>query len=196
MKFEIPKTTRFLPLQEYDPENRELAGVGIQVWVDPPFSVQAEFDNLTRNYRQTLEILGAKISAEFGKVPVKPLSLSKRLLSWIKYLGVKGQNSRFKTTTKNYQRSMYIWYARLWSQSLDIETHWTVEELEKINKKNPQLYEWLCISSWILIKKHREDVKKGFRGLSGNLHAPERPATPSLQPSSSPSTSTPPPAGP
>ena len=51
----------------------------------------------------------------------------------------------------------------------DIESHWTVEELEKINDDNPSLFEWLCVSSWALIEHHRADVKKGYRGPSVKL---------------------------
>jgi hypothetical protein len=192
MKFDIPKVTRFLPLQEYDPENKSLAGVGLQVWVDPPMSVLVEFDNLNRGYSRILN----KLSAEPGKRPAQKISLGEYLLGWIKILGIKKPDSGFQAVTESYRRSLYTWYARQWSQAPDAETHWSADELEKIDDENPRRYEWLCISSWSLVEKHREDVKKGWRGPSASLPEPEGPATPSSEHTSSPSTSTPPPAGP
>ena len=174
MKFEIPKTTRFLALQEYDPENASLAGVGIHVWVDPPRQVLQEFDSLNHNFRQLLDRL-----IKTGKGKQKPLSGAERLAGWLKAVTSREKDSRFKDETESYRRSIQAWYTRLWSQNPDAETHWTVAELEKINDQNPRLYEWLCVSSWALIEKHREDVKKGFRGPSGKSPVQARPATPS-----------------
>jgi hypothetical protein len=184
MKFEIPKVTRFLPLQEYAPEEKNLAGVGIHIWVDPPSAVLAEFDELNRAYMQVLNELGAgKKSPNGGAArPAKPISMAERLLGWLKLIGKREQDSRFKTATESYRRSINTWYARLWSQSKDVQTHWTIDELERISDKNPQLYEWLCVSSWSLIEQHRADVKKGCRGPLVSLPAAERPATPSSAP--------------
>ena len=60
MEITIPKTVRFLPLQDYDADNPELAGVGIFVWVDPPRSVLAEFDRLNGEYAAALDALVAR----------------------------------------------------------------------------------------------------------------------------------------
>jgi len=192
MKFEIPKVTRFLPLQEYAPDEKALAGVGLHVWVDPPRSVLLEFDQLNRDYGKELDKLAAKMAEGAGReVPapsatsrggqaVKKASPAERILIWMrareKHLR---QDGHFKSATESYRRSLYAWYARLWSQSPDAETHWSVEELEKTNEANPHLYEWLCHSSWALIEQHRADVKKGYRGPSAKLPAADAPATPS-----------------
>lgn len=173
MKFEIPKVTRFLPLQEYAPEEPALAGVGIQVWVDPPRSVLLEFDRLNREYGQVLD----QLTGRPGEI--KKPSPAERLLNWLQVLTKRQGDERFTNVTESYRRSMYTWYARLWSQSPDVETHWSVSELEKINDENPSLYAWLCTSSWALIERHRDDVKKGYRGPSAKLPAADKLATPS-----------------
>jgi hypothetical protein len=176
MKYKNPKVLSFLPLQEYAPNEPELAGVGLYVWVDPPRSALLEFDQLNRDYGKELDKLAAKMSGQ----AVKKASPAERILIWMrareKHLR---QDGHFKSATENYRRSLYAWYARLWSQSPDAETHWSVEELEKTNEANPHLYEWLCHSSWALIEQHRADVKKGYRGPSEKLPAPAAPATPS-----------------
>lgn len=178
MKFEIPKVTRFLPLQEYTPDEPALKGVGIHVWVDPPRSALLEFDQLNRDYRQVLDKLAAKLFST-SSAAAKKGTPAKRILNWMHAQVKSSKDGQFKSDTESYRRSLYAWYARLWSQSPDAETHWSAEELEKVNEANPHLYEWLCVSSWSLIEQHREDVKKGYRGLSVNSPAAAAPATPS-----------------
>jgi hypothetical protein len=159
--------------------------VGIQVWVDPPRSVMLEFDQLNRNFSQELEKMVKKTEdrgRKTGKGSEKKPNPVMRLQSWLTVVMKHPQDEHFKGATESYRRALYAWYARLWSQSPDPGTHWTVDELEKINDQNPQFYEWLCRSSWALIEKHREDVKKGYRGPSEKLPAPAQPATPSSKP--------------
>jgi hypothetical protein len=172
MKFEIPKVTRFLPLQEYAPDEPTLVGIGIHVWVDPPRSILMEFDRLNRAYSQVLTVLASKL----GNSPVKKISPVDRLITWLHIVIKRPQDDRFKSETESYRRSIYAWYAKLWSQSPDAETHWSMDELEKINDENPRLYEWLCFSSHALIEQHRDDVKKGYRGPSVKTPEPKSPA--------------------
>jgi len=167
MKLTIPKTVRFLPLQDYDLENADLAGVGIFVWVDPPRSVLAEFDRLNGEYATALDSLVKKVTAGTKQQP-KP-----RLQGWLDL--VFGRKSKdFKPVT--YRRSLYTWYARLWSQGPE-ETHWTAAELESVEEHNPLFLEWLCRRSWVLVEEHRASVKKGSRPPEPTPPAPEAPAT-------------------
>lgn len=175
MQIIIPKVTRFLPLQEYAPEEKALAGVGIHVWVDPPRTVLVEFDELNREYRAVLE----KLVKKLGTPNSEKTSAGERLLSWLQVRAKSVQDQKFQAATESYRRSIYGWYARLWSQSGDAETHWTAEELEGIAESNPHLYEWLCNSSWALIEQHQDDVKKGFRGRSAKSPETEKQPTPS-----------------
>jgi hypothetical protein len=175
MQIVIPKVTKFLPLQEYAPEEQALAGVGIHVWVDPPRAVLVEFDGLHREYRAVLE----KLVKKLGTANTEKTSPGERMLRWLQVRAKSMQDAKFQSATKSYRRSLYAWYARLWSQSTDAETHWTAEELEQVNDSNPHLYEWLCNSSWAMIEQHQDDVKKGYRGPSAKLPAAGRPATPS-----------------
>jgi hypothetical protein len=154
MKLNIPKTVRLLELQDYDPANAELAGVGIFVWVDPPSSVMAEFDRLNGEYAAELDKLVKRMSG--GKQKTRS-----RLQGWLDLMFRKEKD--FKPLSDAYRRELYTWYARLWSQSSDTDTHWTITELERLEKHNPVFLEWLCRRSWILIAGHKEAVKNGSR---------------------------------
>jgi hypothetical protein len=172
MKLTIPKTVRLLPLQDYDPENAELAGVGIFVWVDPPRSVLAEFDKLNGEYAAALDALVKKVAAVSAGHQQKPKS---RLQGWLDLLFDR-KSKDFKPVTDTYRKTLYAWYARLWSQGAP-DTHWTAAELEGIEEHNPVFYEWLCRRSWVLISEHRETVKKGLRPPEPKPPEPAAPAT-------------------
>lgn len=154
MKLTIPKTIRLLPLQDYDPDNAELAGVGIFVWVDPPRSTLAEFDRINGDYSMALDALVKQAAVDKKQ---KPRS---RLQSWLELLFSRGKD--FKPVSDIYRRELHAWYARLWSQGAP-DTHWTAAELDDIEKTNPVFLEFLCRRSWILIGEHRDIVKKGSR---------------------------------
>jgi hypothetical protein len=168
MKLTIPKTVRLLPLQDYDPDNTELADVDIFVWVDPPRSVLAEFDKINGEYGTALDAL-VKQAERSGKQ--KPRS---RLMGWLSLL--LNHQKDFKPISVIYQRELHTWYARLWSQGAP-DTHWTAAELDDIEKQNPVFLEFLCRRSWVLIGEHRETVKKGSRPLEPKPPAPEAAAT-------------------
>jgi hypothetical protein len=190
MKIKIPKVTKFLPLQAYAPDEASLAGVGIQVWVDPPQGMLMEFDQLNREFRAVLEGMvslqtplpdsGLDTAGEHRLLDHRS-NLGEMLLGWLKARArtKHAGGDHFKAATGSYRRSIAAWYARLWSQSPDAETRWTADELEQIAERNPQFYEWLCVSSWALIEAHRDEIKKGYRGPSGKSPAVDAPATPS-----------------
>jgi hypothetical protein len=168
--------THLLQLQDYAPEEPTLVGVGIWVWVDPSTAILEEFDTLNKGYGQVLDKLGTRL----GKTPNKNNSAGNRLLTWLNLLSSHDKESWFKSATENYRRSLNAWYARLWSQHPDVSTHWTVNELQKINDENPRFYEWLCISSWSLIERHRMYAKKGYQEPSKEITSTEGPGAMSL----------------
>jgi hypothetical protein len=58
-----------------------------------------------------------------------------------------------------YTPSVMDWYARLWSQG-ERETHWTVEELQALDERDPALFDWLKRRSVQMIVEHRTREKK------------------------------------
>ncbi len=153
--FEIPKTTRFLPLQEFDPENKALAGIGIFVWINPPRSMLEEFDNFTRAYNVALD----ELCIRSGLKPVKS-NLQDRLFQWVSLKSKREADRRFKKATEIFRRSLHTWYSQLWSQGPDVETHLTAAQLKKLFDKNPLLFEFMYIHSWKLIEAHTRDARR------------------------------------
>jgi len=146
MRFNLPKTVHFLPFQDYDPEQKELAGVGIWVWVDPPRAELREYDRINAEFG---ELLRAESGKPAKKATILDLLKSRRLLGK-------------KASAEAYRRAIHEWYAGLWSQG-PADTHWTRAELATIDEQNPAFLEWMYRRTWRLIDEHRRDIKKGSR---------------------------------
>lgn len=154
MKINLPKTVRFLPFQEYDPENSALAGVGIYVWVDPPRAVLQEHNRINRTFTEALKTTTGK--------PEKKLSIIDLVFRRQKLSGTE--------PVQAYHQEITAWYAHLWSQG-PAETQWTAEEIREIDEHNPAFLEYLYRRSWALIDEHRDQIKKGWRQQEGKQPA-------------------------
>jgi hypothetical protein len=55
---------------------------------------------------------------------------------------------------------LLAWYARIWSQGVSAETHWSVEELHTIEQQDPALLGWMISATWEARKAHTERKKK------------------------------------
>jgi hypothetical protein len=166
MKFEIPKTVRFLDFREYDPENAALAGVGIHVWVDPPRSALLELDRLNGSYLAEMKRYGGTLGPAGAKKPGLGMLFRKAR-----------EQGAFRSFVDSYHRSVYAWYARIWSQAADPETHWTVAEVQQVDEANTVLLEWMYRKTFELIEQHRADTKKGSRPPLQGSPETEKPAT-------------------
>lgn len=160
MKITLPKTVRLLALQEYDPENTELAGVVIHVWVDPPRAVAQEYDRINSQFAALLKQATGKPGK---KATFWELLAARRKLA-------------HKPPTKAYREAIFTWYARMWSQGPD-GTHWEARELRDIDEHNPAFLEWLERGTWALIERHRSEIKKGLRPQAPTPPATEERAT-------------------
>lgn len=161
MRISLPKTVRFLTFREYDPENPELAGVGIHVWVDPPRAVLQEYDRINREFSQVLQQATGKPRQKVTFLDI-----------------LKGHKKLGKDLIQAFRRSIYEWYARLWSQGPE-GTHWDADEVAAIDEHNPAFLEYMEHQSWALVEQHRTDIKKGLRQQVGTQPVVEPPTTPS-----------------
>lgn len=59
-----------------------------------------------------------------------------------------------------FNSQMMAWYAELWSQSADAESHWTVEEIEQLSAVDPAFFNWLVRESAHVMREHRTGEKK------------------------------------
>jgi hypothetical protein len=154
MEITLPKTLKEIRLQEYAPQEKSLEGQSILVWVDPPQRTVVEFDGINARMAQALNGLAKRTTTT--KV------VTTRFFRWIKLLvsGKMTTDRRFVRASQNVLQEKHRWYARLWSQGADPDTHWSANELNEMEKENPAFFEWLCIRTWKLIEEHRMAIKK------------------------------------
>ena len=135
MKIIVPPIVRALSLTDYAPE-LAAANLTLQVWVNPTREMLAEFESLKarRNEAQ------ARVRAVTPETDTAPL---------IDELSAIGDG-------------FAGWYARIWSQHSDAETHWTLEDVNAVvnNDANPGLYRWLTGQTWQMIREYRAAEKK------------------------------------
>lgn len=111
----------------------ELAGGTVHVWVNPTRDVVEE---------------RRKIFAEIGEL--LKVEAEQRDDAWSARDDELGQRS-------------VAWYARVWSQHPDPETHWTPEEVNALSEHetDPGLYRWLIARTIALMEDHRQgNLKK------------------------------------
>lgn len=58
------------------------------------------------------------------------------------------------------ENGITAWYARMLSQHQDQSTHWTVEELDKLNESDPALLAFLVNAYWQARAEHRSKKKR------------------------------------
>lgn len=137
-KLKIPVVVRDLDLGEYIPE---YTGQVIQVWVNPPRAMLAEFDvlrlELIRNYEKLKDL-----SSDADPDQLQDL----------------GQ--RVDTT----QNKLFAWLSTIWSQGQDDDGHWSEAEIQELQAlcmdDDPKLWQFLVQASYDLISDYRQDQKK------------------------------------
>jgi len=147
MEFQLPKITKPLDLGVYD---ERLRGQVLHVWVNP----NKEF----KQYRLWL----LREYAWYISKDVDNL-LKKRRTRWQNF-----KHSLFLFVAKYYLKQAKIslderrdaWFARLWSQHEDKDTHCAVEEVERLSMEEPALFEWLMKESVLLLDGFAADKKK------------------------------------
>jgi len=59
---------------------------------------------------------------------------------------------------------LYAWYAAVWSQHDDEETHWTADDVAELVRAcqdaDPALWSWLQDETLRLMREHRDGIKK------------------------------------
>lgn len=137
MPFSIPRITRPLLLTDYAPEFVADDGTPavIHVWVNPPREFIQRHEELRR---QRKELRTAIEKAEGEAILPLARELAVADSEWVK------------------------WYAELWSQHRDPQTHWTPESVQVVfgAESDPLLYEFLITESVGLINAHRTGNQK------------------------------------
>ena len=136
MKFNIPKIVRRLDMSVYA---EEMEGLALHVWVNPSRNIKKAFWDLQ------LEIVGLKHESDKLLASKKP-DLKK----------VDAINKRVDGVYK----TVYAWYANIWSQASDPDTHIAVEEIEAMTDEDPALWTFMAQGTQALIEEHTEGIRK------------------------------------
>lgn len=93
------------------------------------------------------------------------LDVRARLMADLAIKDIKAETSaeNVELTTAKYSvfnSGMMAWYAELWSQSADVESHWTAEEIEQLSAVDPSFFNWLVRESAQVMREHRTGEKK------------------------------------
>lgn len=133
MKFNIPKIIKSLELGEYD---ESLEGLALRVWVNPPRGVHASY----------------------WKVQAELVRLSKALEDIKDSDAKKIEEINIQIDIAN--NNVFGWFANIWSQDPNAETHTSLEDVERIADEDPALWSFITSSTTKMIREHRDDQRK------------------------------------
>lgn len=140
-KLEIPKIIRPLDLRGYAPEME----VELQVWVNPPRERMVVMSGLGAAAGQARR----ELSSAQGLAEAEAAVAARQAAERLNQLGVEQMR----------------WFAEIWSQGPDAETHWSLEEVRRLVEHaadtDPQLWAWMTARSLEMIREHRDGQKKG-----------------------------------
>jgi hypothetical protein len=139
-RFKIPRITKPLDLRDYAPEFgdpalvEELGEPIIWVWVNPPASVRMELEEISEAMTSaTSKLSESSDDTEESKKHIKAMQKA-------------GEQST-------------AWWANMFSQYQDAETHWTADELQAFVKEiwdtDPLLWQHIQERCFELINEHR-----------------------------------------
>jgi hypothetical protein len=141
MKFTAPKITRPIAFKEYA---EEYGAAAIQVWVNPPAEMVARRWRLLQEYSQR--------QAEDNKEFAEQAELARKR----KQPAPKQADPTERAWFKDWKNAWVGWFAELWSQAADAETHWTVDEMLTLEQTDPKLARYLIERTLELV----DDLKK------------------------------------
>lgn len=170
MKLNISKIFGQVHLDEYMPE---LKGKVLLVWVNPTRSVLNEKDRLVPDYLAEMEAISSerkalrlaeverqmafeKQAAETPESPAADAPLEDEAAAATKA----ALDERADAALRAFNRAVMCWWAGIWSQADDPETHWTVEELEELERDDPSFFQFMLFRSDGLLAAHRKQAKK------------------------------------
>lgn len=150
MQVKIAKIIEPIDLGDYA---ADMKGQTVQVWVNPDLATLRRRELLIEKYnRMTSAML--ELGKKAGSAPeAGRAKLAKE---------TKAQIEEFNEfALGEFASDINAWFAELWSQSPDPSSHWTLDELVKLNEADPAFYQWLKNRSVEMLAQHRNHEKKG-----------------------------------
>lgn len=137
MKFNIPKIVRRLEMSAYA---EEMEGLALHVWVNPSRNIKKAFWDCQVELIELKQELNKLMATKTKPVAKKVDALNERV------------NGVYKT--------IYAWYANIWSQASDPDTHVAIEEIEAMTDEDPALWIFMAQGTQALIEEHTEGTRK------------------------------------
>ena len=137
MKFNIPKIIRRLEMSVYA---EEMEGLALSVWVNPSRNIKKAF------WDCQVELIGLK--QELNKLMATKANPATKKIDAL--------NER----VDGIHKTIYEWYANIWSQASDPDTHVAVEEIEAMTDEDPALWIFIAQGTQALIEEHAEGTRK------------------------------------
>ena len=137
MKFNIPKIIRPLEMSAYA---EEMDGLALRVWVNPSRNIKKAFWDLQ------IELIGLK--QELNKLmSTKTKPASKKV-------------DALTERVDGINKAINGWYANIWSQASDPDTHVAAEEIAAMSDEDPALWIFVAQGTQALIEEHAEGIRK------------------------------------
>lgn len=141
-KFKVPKIVRPIELSAYA---SEFEGAQIWMWVNPPRSVIIESQVLRGDL---IEVLEDRTELPEDADEEQTTQLAERM--------------------DEANTMMLVWWAKMFSQARNEDTHWTEEELRELATESvdtdPELWAWIQKTGYQLMIDHRQNQKKVLNG--------------------------------
>ena len=157
----LPRKTEELDLGEY---HESLQGQVIHVWVNLTKAMHDRWNLLQRDIRAAAEETKAIDTAHFERV--KNRTPKGKEVDRAAPLGERLQ-ARLDANVKEINRineEIFAWYAEVWSQHADVETHSTPEDVGNFAKQcaeeDPALWQWVTVGTQAKIIAHRNRLVK------------------------------------
>lgn len=141
MRFEIKPLVRPIHLSDYAEEYGDEA---IWVWVNLPRSLRVAHAEIVRDFEVVVDERKA-LAETPDDVTEEAVDEHARKLDGL-------------------SRRLYEWFAVVWSQHPDEDTHWTADDVDRMVDAcldaDPRLWSWIQDEHWRLVNEHRDGVKK------------------------------------
>ena len=181
MKVNIPRVVRPIALSDYAPEFGEQV---IQMWVNPPREKRLAFDSITLEGRDERIMIAALIADEedieryttnskehekdhvrrYAAAVLDAIAGVKDLPADEKVERIQGHTNR----TDELGEELNSWFAEMWSQGKDEDTHWTAEDVKELIEAcldtDPGLWDFVHESSINALRDYRRQKKASSPG--------------------------------
>lgn len=144
MKVQIPRIVRPIALSEY---GKEYGGQVVWMWVNPARALKLRFYELAEEFASIREKV-ATLTEDGGEGVDKTADALPPLFARLNELG----------------GALYAWWAEMWSQHEDEDTHWTQEEVTELAiaalDADPGFWDFLQERSLDAMQEYRDQKKR------------------------------------